>query len=153
MNEFNNQERFIKENYDAAVKVQVEYGVPLQVTLAQYAVETAWGERTPQGENETTAASSEKKLRFRQRKDVLSKDALYDCFCRRAYTMKRKYPVAFRYKRAPDEFIKSVQRDHEEKYSDDPQYTRKIISIMALISLLVNELKLNNQSKYEGKRK
>jgi type VI secretion system secreted protein VgrG len=152
MKEFTIQEKFIKDNYDAAVKVQVEYGVPLQVTLAQYAVETAWGGSKPLTENNISAIPV-KKVKVRHSKDSLTGDPLYDCFRNRAFIMKRKYPVAFRYKRAPDEFIRSVQRDHEEKYSDDPQYARKIISVMALISLLVKELKLNNQYKPQGRRK
>lgn len=155
MTEFAEQEKFLERFYDDVVKTQVEYGVPLQVTLAQLAIETSWGK------NVQGITMKENTLTGRGRKKKADSFPENSSFCQVQYEnirqhvldLKRKYPVAFQYKHQPDEFIRSVQRDHEQKYSDDPSYTRKIISVMALIRLLIKEMKLNNQYKTGRKRR
>jgi hypothetical protein len=159
MGEFTDQENFLIKYYDDAVKTQVEYGVPLQVSLAQAAIESAWGRNT-QGIifKEGSFANPAKKTKQRNKKikapeDCNLSESSYDYFKEHAVNLKRQFPLAFQYRHSPEEFIKSVQRDHEQRYSGEPSYTQRVISVMALINLLVKELKLNNQYKTKGRRK
>lgn len=154
MNEFVEQENFLTKYYDDAAKTQVEYGVPLQVTLAQLAIETSWGKNL-QGKlyKEGLIPARGKKKKTGDIETAGQADAQYESVRQHVLELKRKFPVAFQYKHQPEEFIKSVQRDHEQKYSEEYDYARKVISVMALIRFLIKEFKLNNQYKTGRKKR
>jgi hypothetical protein len=159
MSEFTDQENFLIKYYDDAVKTQVEFGVPLQVSLAQSAIESEWGRNT-QGiifkEGSQANPSKKTKQRYKKIKEQENPELIessYNYFKEHAVNLKRQFPLAFQYKHRPEDFIKSVQRDHEQRYSGEASYTQRVISVMALINLLIKELKLNNQYKTKGRRK
>ena len=159
------QQQFVLTFYDDAVKTQVEFGVPLLVTLAQAALESGWGKNAPgnnffgvkafaswQGKKQlqwTTEFKAGKRTKVQAW--FRAYDTAYESFKDHAETLKKRFPVAFTYKKNPDEFIRSVQRDHHPyKYATDPLYTEKIISIIRMIRSIIADLKLNNVKEKEG---
>jgi flagellum-specific peptidoglycan hydrolase FlgJ len=134
------EEKYISENYDAAIQVKINTGMPYQAILALAAVRTKWGKELYENNFffAKTAKGEYKKF-----------ENAYESFSDYAREIKRKYPVAFQYRKDPDEFIRSVQRDHETRLSDDRNYAKKIISIMALVKQIVKDMGLDNNKTKE----
>jgi flagellar protein FlgJ len=161
----NKQEIFVAAYYDAAIETQINFKVPHLVTLGQAALESGWGKSAPGnnffGIKAFKSWTGPKQMldtyefkdgvRIKVKAAFRLYDTPYDSFVDHADTLKKRFPVAFQYQNNPEEFIRSVQRDHQYKYATDPDYAKKIISIMALIKQIVNDLKLNNKSKEVNK--
>jgi len=129
------QEKFVTDNYDAAIQAQLNFQVPYPVTLAISALKTKWGKKLY---NNNFFQVKINKTEYKTYENV------YDSFSDNARLIKKRFPIALRYKKDCDEFIRSMQRDHEQRYSDEDNFVKKMIVVMALIKQLVQELKLNN---------
>jgi flagellar protein FlgJ len=134
-----------------ALQNEKNTGVPYLLTLAQAALESAWGEKalgnnffgikagkTWKGEVvefNTHEVESGKSIAL---KDQFRKyPTPQECFEDHANILKNRFPKAFRFT-DPVDFIASVQNEHGYKYATDPDYVTKIASI-------INTLKKNLQ--------
>lgn len=146
-------DKFIAKYLPYAKQNEADTGVPALVTLAQAALESGWGQHAPgnnffgikagkswTGEVQTlmtTEVEGGREINIAQkfRKYASPLDSFRD----HAQLLKKRFPNAFKYT-DPIQFINAVQNEHEYKYATDPDYLRKMSS---LIYLIMDEIKRN----------
>lgn len=128
---------FISKTKPLAIKVQVEYGVPYGVCIAQAALETGWGRHVKgnnyfgikgQGQEFATHEFVNGKRvdivdSFRAYKSMEDSFLDYGLFLR----TNQRYSACFLYTNDPERFAKELQN---AGYATDPEYAEKLIQIM-----------------------
>lgn len=145
---------FLKYYLPYAVQNEKDTNVPAMVTLAQAALESGWGAHAP-GNNffgikagKSWKGETQNKMTWEVEKGVrvnkIQKFRKYatpaECFKDHADVLKKRFPLAFNYS-DPIHFINAVQNEHSYKYATDPDYLRKMST---LIYMLMDEKKRAN---------
>lgn len=144
---------FIEKYLPYAKKNEADTGVPALVTLSQAALESGWGSHAPgnnffgikagkswTGEVQnlmTTEFEGDKEISIPQK--FRKYESPLDSFRDHAVLLKKRFPNAFKYT-DPVQFINAVQNEHEYKYATDPDYLRKMST---LIYTIMDEIKRN----------
>lgn len=140
--------KFPVDVISGAQAIQEKYGVPASVTLAQWAVESAYGRSTPpssnnpfgikakSGEPYVTAWTSEyvngKKVNVQAR--FRKFDSYAEAFDARGLLLSSAslYAGAMKHKAEPDRFAEEI---HKAGYATDPDYSGKLKAIMKSFNL------------------
>jgi flagellum-specific peptidoglycan hydrolase FlgJ len=124
-----------------AKTIAARAGIPVEVILAQSALESNWGRAVKANayfgiKGKSSAGES---TRFSTHEVTLSGQRISEIDEFRAYTsyleaaadyaslIQRKYPTAFAYSKDPEKFAEAVAR---QGYATDPQYAKKLKSII-----------------------
>lgn len=138
---------FLNKYFPFAQQNEKETGVPALLTIAQAALESGWGEKAPG--NNFFGIKAGKTWRgevvefntheVENGKSIALKDRFrkyptpLDCFKDHAEVMKKRFPKAFFHSDDPVAFIRSVQNEHDYKYATDPDYVKKIYTMISTI--------------------
>lgn len=145
-------EDFIKEYLPYATKCEESFKVPRMVTLAQAALESAWGEHAPEynffgikaGKGWTGKVQKfmtheyVKGKRVSVLADFRAYDSPYESFRDHAELLQRRWPKAFEYS-DPVQFVKSMQTEHLYAYATDPYYVDSITKVIHSIERRLQE--------------
>jgi flagellum-specific peptidoglycan hydrolase FlgJ len=132
---------FVSLHNAEATAISVRTGIPVEVILAQSALESNWG-RTVKGNayfgikgksatgNSTTFSTHEVTLSGQKVSEV-DEFRAYASYAEAAddyaSLIRRKFPAAFGYRNDPEKFAETVAR---QGYATDPQYAKKLKSII-----------------------
>ncbi|OGU58304.1 MAG: hypothetical protein A2V66_03695 [Ignavibacteria bacterium RBG_13_36_8] len=151
---------FVEKYFPYAWQNKIETGVPVETTLAQAALESAWGEKAP-GNNffgikdssyenygcqeiDTVEVSKGKRYKIKDKFETFPTP--FECFLAHAKLIKRQWPHVFVHT-DPVDFVAAIQNS-KKKYATDPKYAEKIKNIVGLIRVAVNNLKEKELLKY-----
>jgi len=134
---------FLERAIPLAKEVQLHFGIPYGVVVAQSALETGWGQYV-KGSNYFGIKGHGQEFATHEYINGVRVDVV-DSF-RAYYTMKdsfmdyghflttnRRYEACFLYAQEPERFAEELQK---AGYATDPEYANKLISIMTRYELL-----------------
>lgn len=138
-----NVNAFIKQTLDDAKKIKVKYKIPISILIAQAALESGWGRhvkdnayfgiKSHKSKGEKTSFTT---TEFINGKKITIKDSFraYTNFGEAAedygkfLTTNPRYKPAFEHSSNPHKFSKALQ---SSGYATDPEYSKKLISIIS----------------------